>query len=107
MERYRGHFFNWYDTQSLRPLLPHYISSVDSGNLAGSLLTLRQGILTLPNNKILEPQLFEGMNDTLRIIIDAAGEIDHGRLIQLQIDLEDIINSPPNTLTSLWQNLDH
>ena len=47
LERYRGHFYNWYDTQSLKPLQPKYVSSVDSGNLAGHLLTLRQGLLTL------------------------------------------------------------
>ena len=40
LERYRGHFYNWYDTRTLEPLLPLYISSVDSGNLAGHLLTL-------------------------------------------------------------------
>ena len=43
LERHRGHFYNWYDTQSLQPLLPLYISTVDSGNLAGHLLTLRAG----------------------------------------------------------------
>ena len=37
MERYRGHLFNWYDTTTLRPLYPLYVSSVDSGNLAGHL----------------------------------------------------------------------
>ncbi len=36
LERFRGHFYNWYDTHDLRPLEPKYISSVDSGNLAGS-----------------------------------------------------------------------
>ena len=41
MERHRGHWFNWYDTQTLQPLRPAYVSSVDSGNLAGHLLTLR------------------------------------------------------------------
>ena len=40
MERYKGHFYNWYDTLTLQPLPPHYISTVDSGNLAGQLLTL-------------------------------------------------------------------
>ena len=40
MERVRGHFYNWYDTQTLRPLEPKYISSVDSGNLAGHLIAL-------------------------------------------------------------------
>ena len=36
MERHRGHFYNWYDTQTLQPLAPRYVSSVDSGNLAGA-----------------------------------------------------------------------
>ena len=45
LERHRGHFYNWYDTRSLAPLQPTYISTVDSGNLAGSLLTLKQGLL--------------------------------------------------------------
>jgi len=40
MERRHGHFYNWYDTGDLRPLDPRYISSVDSGNLAGHLITL-------------------------------------------------------------------
>ena len=40
MERVRGHFLNWYDTQTLLPLAPDYVSSVDSGNLAGHLITL-------------------------------------------------------------------
>ena len=41
LERFRGHFFNWYDTHDLHPLEPKYISSVDSGNLAGHLIVLR------------------------------------------------------------------
>ncbi len=40
LERFRGHFYNWYDTQDLRPLDPSYVSTVDSGNLAGHLITL-------------------------------------------------------------------
>ena len=47
LERYRGHFFNWYDTRTLEPLLPRYVSTVDSGNLVGYLLTLRMGLLQL------------------------------------------------------------
>ncbi len=42
LEQYRGHFFNWYDTLTLKPLMPQYVSTVDSGNLAASLLTLKQ-----------------------------------------------------------------
>ena len=40
MERHRGHLFNWYDTTTLRPLYPLYVSSVDSGNLAGHLIAV-------------------------------------------------------------------
>ena len=40
MELFRGHFYNWYDTLDLRPLDPKYVSSVDSGNLAGDLIVL-------------------------------------------------------------------
>lgn len=40
LAKYKGHFFNWYDTQTLHTLMPEYISSVDSGNLAGHLIAL-------------------------------------------------------------------
>src|SRR4029450_5293101 len=40
LERYRGHLYNWYDTKTLKPLEPRYVSSVDSGNLAGHLSVL-------------------------------------------------------------------
>ena len=41
MERYKGHFYNWYDTKSLKPLRPLYISSVDSGNFVGHMMVYR------------------------------------------------------------------
>ncbi len=73
LERYRGHFYNWYDTQSLLPLHPAYISTVDSGNLAGHLLTLRPGLLALIDRPILEPRWLEGLGDTLEILADEVG----------------------------------
>ena len=68
LERHRGHFYNWYDTQTLQPLLPKYVSTVDSGNLAGHLLTLRVGLLALPDDPILSRRVFEGLADTLGIL---------------------------------------
>ncbi|MDR3714632.1 MAG: glucoamylase family protein [Puia sp.] len=70
LERFRGHFYNWYDTQSLQILTPRYVSTVDSGNLTGHLLTLRQGILAIPQQPILGRQAFEGLRDTLSLIND-------------------------------------
>src|SRR5208282_5454807 len=40
LERFRGHFYNWYETRDLRALEPKYVSSVDSGNLAGHLIAV-------------------------------------------------------------------
>ena len=72
MERFRGHFYNWYDTETLVPLLPRYISTVDSGNLAGHLVTMQQGLLLLADKKIVTDNIFEGILDSLRILIEKA-----------------------------------
>src|SRR5450432_2664738 len=68
MERYGGHFYNWYDTQSLLPLPPNYISTVDSGNMAGHLITLKQGLLMLADNPIISVQFYKGLQVTLEIL---------------------------------------
>ena len=74
LERHRGHFFNWYDTRSLQPLLPLYVSSVDSGNLAGHLLTLAPGLAEIAAQPILPPQVFAGLADTVGILRELAGK---------------------------------
>ncbi len=74
LERFRGHFFNWYDTLSLKPLPPRYVSTVDSGNLAGHLLCLRAGLNDLPDRPILSPRAFEGLRTTWRALLDAAAQ---------------------------------
>ncbi len=70
MPRYRGHFYNWYDTRTLEPLLPMYVSSVDSGNLAGHLLTLAGGLHELASAPIVRPTLFAGLGDTLDVLAE-------------------------------------
>ena len=50
LERFEGHLLNWYDTSTLAPLAPAYLSTVDSGNLAGALLTLGSGLRMLAND---------------------------------------------------------
>jgi cyclic beta-1,2-glucan synthetase len=92
LERYRGHFYNWYETRTLRPLLPLYISSVDSGNLAGHLLTLGAGLRELADEKILRPRLFSGLRDTLGILRESVR--DDAALAALDADLA----SAPTTL---------
>uniref|UniRef100_UPI0025EE28BB glucoamylase family protein n=1 Tax=Ramlibacter sp. TaxID=1917967 RepID=UPI0025EE28BB len=47
LPRHRGHLLNWYDTRTLEILPPAYVSTVDSGNLAGLLLTAAQACRAL------------------------------------------------------------
>ena len=105
LERYRGHFYNWYDTQTLKPLLPKYISTVDSGNLAAHLLTLRQGLIALPDQRILEPQTFNGLRDTLGVLLDVAAEAGleggvYDLFSQVQKELEEACNFPLTSFTA-------
>ncbi|MGL4370386.1 MAG: cyclic beta 1-2 glucan synthetase, partial [Spirochaetota bacterium] len=68
MERFRGHFYNWYDTHTLQPLQPGYISTVDSGNLSGYLLTLKKGLLDLREVKIFPESFYRGIYDTVKVL---------------------------------------
>ena len=88
LDRFRGHFYNWYDTQSLQPLPPLYVSAVDSGNLAGHLLTLRAGLAALPDQKLLGPRWFDGLNDTLRILQETAAGARLPAFAHLQLEME-------------------
>jgi cellobiose phosphorylase len=84
LERYEGHFYNWYDTQTLKPLLPLYVSSVDSGNLACYMMVLKSALLALPNDRIVHPQLFEGLGDTLGLLLENATELSADRATRLE-----------------------
>ena len=70
LERYRGHFYNWYNTRTLQPAEPRYVSSVDSGNLWGALTVLSAGLEELRNRPLIPPRLLEGLQDTVEVIAD-------------------------------------
>lgn len=72
MDHFRGHLYNWYDTRTLQPIEPRYISSVDSGNLAGLLLILKAGLEDLGRQPIIRHDIFEGLADTLRLALETA-----------------------------------
>ena len=86
LERHRGHFYNWYDTRTLQPLLPLYVSSVDSGNLAGHLLTLGAGLREQAEGKIFTPQVLAGLRDTMGVLRALAPE--NAALASLAVEVE-------------------
>ncbi len=103
LERYRGHFYNWYDTRSLLPLHPQYVSSVDSGNLVGSLLTFQAGLLELKERPLLARTAFQGLQDTLQVLSEQGAQTDVPTLIKhikhVQIKLQEIVhNGSPRNL---------
>lgn len=74
LEQHRGHFLNWYDTSTRKPLPPRYVSTVDSGNLAACLLVLRQGCLAVPDTSLPRWQRWQGLLDTLSMLARVLGE---------------------------------
>jgi cyclic beta-1,2-glucan synthetase len=72
LERYRGHFLNWYDTATLAPLHPRYVSTVDSGNLAAALIALAQGLLQLVDTPRTLTQRLAGLADTADLLAAAS-----------------------------------
>ncbi len=73
LERFRGHFYNWYGTEDLRALEPKYISSVDSGNLAGHLIALGNACAEIADGPALNPCWAQGVEDGLFVLRESAG----------------------------------
>jgi cellobiose phosphorylase len=95
LERFRGHFYNWYDTETLVPLNPRYISTVDSGNFIASLLTLRQGLVELPDVRIISDRRYEGLTDTLLVIKSNLDPKLHNHLENIERLLSGLTAQPP------------
>ncbi|HEX6668862.1 MAG TPA: glucoamylase family protein, partial [Gemmatimonadales bacterium] len=74
LRRYRGHFYNWYDLTTLEVLEPAYVSTVDSGNLAGHLVALRQALLGLPDQPMYDGRVLRALRAGLSLAADGAGK---------------------------------
>ena len=107
LPRHRGHFYNWYDTETLQPLPPRYVSSVDSGNLAGHLLTLRQGLLALCDAPLLSPWTFQGLDDTVALLVESRGEAPaDAALLAFHRALAETLETPPGSLGAAMSRLE-
>jgi cyclic beta-1,2-glucan synthetase len=107
LERFHGHFHNWYDTKTLAVLEPHYISTVDSGNLLGCLVALKQGLLAKASALYDLRSVQAGLKDTLGLVarpiralrppgpedLDAISSL--GSIVK---ELETLLERPPTDL---------
>jgi cyclic beta-1,2-glucan synthetase len=82
LEKYRGHLLNWYDTQSLECLSPRYVSTVDSGNYAMSLIGLNQILKELPEHTICPSNLFLSVADSMGVLAEIVGNIESENLAE-------------------------
>ena len=107
LERYNGHFYNWYDTRTLKPLTPLYISTVDNGNLAGLLLTLHSGLLELTEQSWSATRIIAGLRDTLGVLKEQSripGTASHFDALEKLLDENP--QSPTGTIKMLDRMID-
>jgi len=91
LERFNGHFFNWYDTRDLRTLDPAYVSSVDSGNLAGHLIALASACEEWMDAPFAEDAR-QGMLDNLHLAVEALDTQNGGSGDKSSSSLATLIN---------------
>jgi len=115
LERVRGHYLNWYDTQTLTPLSPRYISTVDSGNFAGHLLAVKQAAIEIPDRKLFDTRVMEGLVDSLEMMREEAMQLNVVRrrtqsvtMKQVYDEIEtclQLLKNQPNETPDSWYTL--
>ncbi|MBN1451422.1 MAG: hypothetical protein JW963_10440, partial [Anaerolineales bacterium] len=109
LEHYRGHLMNWYDSQTLAALPPRYVSTVDSGNLAACLITLRQGCLALKDAPLLDDKQWQGLLVLLDILTEVLQALEknnpHASIESFEVELTSIYErvSAAQNQPSAWK----
>ena len=111
LEKHEGHLYNWYNTQTLRTLQPNYVSTVDSGNFLGCLVTLKQGMREKVREVIPGPNAINGLVDTLAVLVEDVKRGQATKSIaklrefdQVVLEINRLLRDPSADLTQ-WHNL--
>ncbi|MGI6705295.1 MAG: GH36-type glycosyl hydrolase domain-containing protein [Clostridia bacterium] len=112
LEKWNGHLYNWYDTKTLSPLRPLYVSSVDNGNLICYLITSKQGLQEMVRKPLVDVSMLEGIRDTLILMHEEGEDKDSAHFsVKMQAQLEkveqsceDFFEGGKNSLVE-WQGL--
>ncbi|MDD2234651.1 MAG: glucoamylase family protein [Desulfitobacteriaceae bacterium] len=104
LERWNGHFYNWYDTHSLKPLQPLYISTVDSGNLVVYLITLKSGLKDIVSKPVASLKLVRGLLDTFQLMLNEWEGDPEADLVNFGQEL-DFINKGSELDMRAWYKL--
>ncbi len=110
LERFRGHLYNWYATDDLAPLEPRYVSTVDSGNLAAHLITLKQACLERLDEPVMTGRVLDGIADTLDLLRThatglaggGAGRVVTSRQLDEALREASVLLAPEPTTSAEW-----
>ncbi len=84
LERFHGHLFNWYDTRTLQRLEPDYVSTVDSGNLAGHLIAVSNACRQMIDQPLALVAALDGIGDAMALAGKACDRNDDGSIVTLE-----------------------
>lgn len=106
LPRYAGHFYNWYELRHKQPLEPRYISSVDSGNLAGYLLVLAKTCEDIITEPLAVNSSVAGVKDVLKLLKESIAKIkDRRRTFTVDFDqLQNSLNVLEESLADIPQS---
>ena len=93
LEVTHGHFYNWYDTKTLEPLHPLYISTVDSGNLAAHLIVAKQASADALTSPLIDNKLLQGLTDTLILFKEYLNKLDIERKDSFNLMIDSVLDS--------------
>jgi cyclic beta-1,2-glucan synthetase len=93
LPHYQGHLFNWYDTRNLQPLLPRYVSTVDSGNYAGCLVALKHACEEVVVASVLRAEPWDGLRDSVDLLAEVVETFPKSRADPLRAVLAQILQA--------------
>ncbi len=106
--RYQGHLLNWYETKSSEPLLPRYVSTVDSGNYIGCLLTLAKGCEDVAQAPVLRDESWNGLADSALLLVEVLRDLPDEETATLRAVVARMLDAvqaaqkdPPSAYTAL------
>ncbi len=110
LPKWNGHLYNWYDTETLKPLHPLFVSSVDSGNFVGYLYTLKQFLIEQIEQEKLEINVSKNSKDKVNLILEKVNKLisdtDFSKLYDDNVDLFSIgYNVEDNRLLDSYYDL--
>ncbi|HWQ06049.1 MAG TPA: glucoamylase family protein [Feifaniaceae bacterium] len=105
LPKWNGHLYNWYDTGTLKPLFPAYISTVDSGNFTGYLMTLEQGLREYLECPLIDQRFFEGLYATVSCAEATITPIWQQAVRQAREAAEPLAEAPAPDIRSMYAAL--